>query len=121
MGGALGVAETLPAAAPHQGVTPVPASVTVLTRVTRVHFILTRDTHGQVQMGRGLPELSLPSLHSASWPQGLGWHRDPAPAPALVTPRPPAPGRHSPPARGSPTVPGGHEHSACGISIRGQY
>ena len=35
MGGALGVAETLPAAAPHQGVTSVPASVTVLTRVTR--------------------------------------------------------------------------------------
>ena len=44
VGGALGVAETLPAAAPHQGVTSVPASVTVLTRVTRVvmtHVTLT--------------------------------------------------------------------------------
>ena len=30
VGGTLGVAETLPAAAPHQGVTSVPASVTML-------------------------------------------------------------------------------------------
>lgn len=82
---------------------------------------------GQVQTGRGEPVRSLPTLHWASTPQGLGEQRvaggGPAPeVPPLTNPRlPPGPTglvladlRQVPPlsALGSPSVPGGQEHSA---------
>ena len=68
-----------------------------------------------MQIGLLLPVLSRPSLHSASRPQGLGLHRDPEaepdPDPAILEAEP-DPLTQVPPVLGSPTVPGGQEHSA---------
>ena len=78
-------------------------------------------SYGQVQTGLAFPDLSEPMLHSASSPQGLGSHKDwpPDPPPDLQVLHPwellvPLPGdlRHLPPTLGSPSVPGGQEHSA---------
>ena len=60
----LAVIEAFPTSASHQGISPVTATTTQISDASlRAEEGL---THGQVQIGRGLPELSLPGLHSAS-------------------------------------------------------
>merc|ERR1719295_221921 len=99
--------------------------VHIFPEIKYINSVLHR-THGQVQTGLGSPRLSVPTLHCASWPQGFGWQRlpdidieeeDPPPTPRFPTDWPglvfcdllQVPPR---PALGSPSVPGGQEHSA---------
>jgi hypothetical protein len=138
VGGTLVVVEAFASDAGLQGVTRVssPGEGSRDGRSSSSRF--RRASHGQVHTGRGVPDRSEPTLHSASWaqdeligvmqpggmtwPQGLGWHRLPeetAWLPELTFLVPlmlglPAALRQVPPlsALGSPSVPGGQEHSA---------
>ena len=70
---ALAVTEALPAATLDKGVTPVSPPA-----VSWCHMMSWIDlTHGQVHTGLAPPLRSLPTLHSASTPQGLGEQREP--------------------------------------------
>ena len=111
------VIEALSSPTGHQSVTRVspPGGHSWLLGTTMV------ISYGQVQTGLAFPDLSDPSLHCAPSPQGLGSHKDwpPDPPPDLQVLHPwvlldPLPGdlRHLPPTLGSPSVPGGQEHSA---------